>query len=101
MTRHRIDVFALCAGLFFVLLAVGFVLDGLDTWDMDVGRVGPLVLITLGLAGVLSTLMRARATAGTEADAAAGSTSPDDAGVDGGDHDTADHDRTAPGPPGC
>ena len=61
MTRHRLDVFALCAGAFFVALAVGFVLDGLDVWDMNVAWIGPVLLIALGLGGVLSTIGRAAA----------------------------------------
>jgi hypothetical protein len=58
MTRHRLDVFALCAGAFFVALAVGFLFDGLDAWDMNVTWIGPILLIVLGLGGVLSTLGR-------------------------------------------
>jgi hypothetical protein len=58
MKRHRLDVFALCAGVFFVALAVGFLLDGLDAWDMNVAWIGPILLIVLGLGGVLSTLGR-------------------------------------------
>jgi hypothetical protein len=58
MTRHRVDVFALVAGALFTALAVGFLLDGLDAWDVDTGWVPPLVLIVLGVAGVLSTVTR-------------------------------------------
>ena len=56
MKRHRLDVFALAAGTFFVVLAIGFLLDGLGTWDVDVTWFAPVVLIALGLAGLLSTL---------------------------------------------
>ena len=58
MKRHRLDVFALAAGTFFVVLAIGFLLDGLGTWDVDVTWFAPVVLIALGLAGLLSTLAR-------------------------------------------
>ena len=33
MTRHRLDVFSLCAGVLFMALAIGFLLDGLDVWN--------------------------------------------------------------------
>ena len=33
MTRHRLDVFPLCAGVLFMALAIGFLLDGLDVWN--------------------------------------------------------------------
>jgi hypothetical protein len=59
MKQHRLDVFALCTGVFFTALAVGFVLDGLDSWGMDVTWIAPMLLIALGLGGVLSTLGRA------------------------------------------
>ena len=58
MKRHRLDVFALAAGTFFVVLAIGFLLDGLGTWDVDVTWFAPVVLIALGLAGLVSTLTR-------------------------------------------
>jgi hypothetical protein len=59
MKRHRLDVFALCTGGFFVALAVGFLFDGLGTWEMNVTWIGPILLIALGFAGVLSTIGRA------------------------------------------
>jgi hypothetical protein len=59
MNRHPLDVFGLCAGVFFVALAVGFLLDGLDVWDVDAGWIPPTLLIVLGIAGVLSTIGRA------------------------------------------
>ena len=58
MNRHRLDVFALGAGTIFVVLAVGFLLDGLGAWDVDVPWIAPVLLIALGLAGLLSTLGR-------------------------------------------
>ena len=58
MTRHRLDVFPLCAGVLFIALAVGFLLDGLDVWDVDASWVGPVLLIAFGLAGVLTTVGR-------------------------------------------
>jgi hypothetical protein len=61
MKRHRLDIFALCAGAFFVALAVGFALDAIDAWDMNVAWVGPALLIALGLGGVLAAIGRATA----------------------------------------
>jgi hypothetical protein len=58
MTRHRLDVFALCAGVLFMALAIGFLLDGLGVWDADASWIVPVVLIVFGLAGVLTTLGR-------------------------------------------
>jgi hypothetical protein len=59
MKRHRLDVFALAAGTFFVVLAIGFLLDGLGAWDVDVTWIAPVLLIALGLAGLVSTVGRA------------------------------------------
>jgi hypothetical protein len=58
MTRHRLDVFALCSGLLFVGIAIGFLLDGLDVWNADPTWIAPLFLIVLGIAGLLSTVGR-------------------------------------------
>ena len=58
MKAHRLDVFALCSGVLFLGLAVGFALDGLDVWDAEPAWIAPLLLIVLGLAGALSTLTR-------------------------------------------
>jgi hypothetical protein len=58
MQRHRVDVFAFGAGLLFLLLAAGFLLDALDVWDADVAWLPPALLIVFGLAGVLATVTR-------------------------------------------
>ncbi|MGQ0825981.1 MAG: hypothetical protein ACT4OX_13295 [Actinomycetota bacterium] len=58
MNRHRLDLFALSAGLVFLALAVGFLLDATDTWDAEVMWLPPVLLIASGLSGVLSTLTR-------------------------------------------
>ena len=42
MKRHPFDVFAFCAGAFFVALAIGFLLDGIDASDLDTGWIWPL-----------------------------------------------------------
>jgi hypothetical protein len=60
VTRHRLDPFALSVGVLFGAVAVGFFFDGLDRWSADATWVVPIVLIGLGLAGVLSTVLRAR-----------------------------------------
>ena len=58
MTRHRLDVFALCAGVLFMALALGFLLDGLGVWNADASWIVPVLLIVFGLAGVLTTVGR-------------------------------------------
>ena len=58
MTRHRLDVFSLCAGVLFMALAIGFLLDGLDVWNADASWIVPVLLIVFGLAGVLTTVGR-------------------------------------------
>ena len=58
MTRHRLDVFSLCAGVLFMALAIGFLLDGLDVWNAHASWVVPVLLIVFGLAGVLTTVGR-------------------------------------------
>ena len=58
MTRHRLDVFPLCAGVLFMVLAIGFLLDGLDIWNAHASWIGPVLLIVFGLAGVLTTVGR-------------------------------------------
>jgi hypothetical protein len=60
VNRHPFDVFAACAGLTFSALAIGFLLDGLDIWDLDTTWFAPLLLIVLGVAGVLSTVIDRR-----------------------------------------
>ena len=58
MTRHRFDPFAFIAGALFLALAVGFLLDAVDAWDADPRWIGPVLLITFGLAGLLTTVGR-------------------------------------------
>ncbi len=58
LTPHRTDFFALFAGLLFLALGIGFVLDGIETWDADVTWVPPMVLIALGLGIALATMTR-------------------------------------------
>ena len=58
MTRHRLDVFALCAGVLFMALTIGFLLDGLGVWNADASWIVPVLLIVFGLAGVLTTVGR-------------------------------------------
>jgi hypothetical protein len=60
MTRHPFDVFAACAGLTFSALAIGFLLDGFEVWDLDTTWFAPVLLIVLGVAGVLSTVVNPR-----------------------------------------
>ena len=79
MTRHRFDPFAFIAGALFLALSVGFLLDGTDAWDVNARWIGPAVLMTFGLAGLITTVGRqvrtrrevaARADADADADPA-------------------------------
>jgi hypothetical protein len=81
MNRHRLDVFALGTGIFFVALAIGFLLDGLEIWDMDGVWAAPAVLIAFGLAGMLSVISRP-ATAIPEAPAVEPAVEPADSHAD-------------------
>ena len=50
MQRHDLDLTSLIPGALFTALAVGFLADGLDAWDLQVAWVWPVLLIGLGLA---------------------------------------------------
>ena len=60
MWRHERDAVSLMAGLLFVLGAAVFLLGDLTSLDVDGRWVAPLVLITVGGAGLLSTLRSQR-----------------------------------------
>jgi len=44
---------ALVAGVFFVAAGIVFLLEGLAVWDLSLRVLGPVLLITLGVAIVL------------------------------------------------
>lgn len=44
---------ALVAGVFFVAAGIVFLLEGLEVWDLSLRVLGPVLLITLGVAIVL------------------------------------------------
>ncbi|HEX5096408.1 MAG TPA: hypothetical protein VFX21_10355 [Acidimicrobiia bacterium] len=58
MKRHRFDPLAFSAGVVFLVLAVAFGLDALDTWSTNAVWVPPVVFIALGLGSLFTTLAR-------------------------------------------
>jgi hypothetical protein len=44
---------ALATGVFFVVAGIVFLLEALDVWDLSLRVLGPVLLITLGVAVVL------------------------------------------------
>jgi hypothetical protein len=60
MKRHRFDPMAFSAGAVFLVLAVVFGLDALDTWSTDAVWVPPVVFIALGLGSLFTTIARNR-----------------------------------------
>jgi hypothetical protein len=60
MKRHPTDAISLAAGIFFVSLAVMFVLEKLDSVHLDVRFVPAILCTTLGLAGVIGGLAASR-----------------------------------------
>ena len=56
MRRHELDLFSLIAGLAFVAVAAGHLLDVTTDMDFDGRWVAPIVLVTLGLAGLAGVL---------------------------------------------
>ena len=57
MNRHRTDITSLIAGLMFVAFSVLIVLDRTDQIDLDARWIPAVVLIGLGLANLLGSLM--------------------------------------------
>jgi hypothetical protein len=66
--RHELDLFSLIAGLAFVGVAVGHLLDVATDLDFDGRWVAPIVLVTLGVAG-LAGVLGSRGEASTSVDA--------------------------------
>ncbi|MFC7329440.1 hypothetical protein [Marinactinospora rubrisoli] len=60
MSRRRTDWGSLIAGLLFILLGVGFVVQGTTGWRFDAMWVLPVLAVGLGLVGVARALTRAR-----------------------------------------
>jgi hypothetical protein len=56
MPRHDLDPVSLMAGLLFLDLAAVFLLIDLTSLAIDGRWIGPIVLISVGAAGLLSTL---------------------------------------------
>jgi hypothetical protein len=53
MADARANRSALATGVFFVVAGIVFLLEALDIWDLSVRVLGPVLLITLGVAVVL------------------------------------------------
>lgn len=58
LQRHDVDLFSLVAGVVFLLIAVGHLLDVAGGVDLDGRWVAPVVLLGLGLAGLAGVLRR-------------------------------------------
>ena len=59
MRRHELDVFSLVAGLVFVAVAAGHILDAATGVEFDGRWIAPVVLVALGAAG-LGGVLRGR-----------------------------------------
>jgi hypothetical protein len=55
MARHDLDLVSLVAGLVFIGMGLGFVLDQTGVVSLDLRLLWPAVLIILGVAGLLGT----------------------------------------------
>ena len=53
MADSRRSRSALVTGVFFVVAGIVFLLEALDVWDLSLRVLGPVLLITLGVAVVL------------------------------------------------
>ncbi len=60
MKRHPTNIAAFVCGLLYVTLSVLFALDALDRTDLDLRWIPATVLIGLGLAGVLGSVVARR-----------------------------------------
>jgi len=56
MNRHEVDVVSMVSGLLIVLLAGLFLLDDLTSLSVDTRWVVPMVLLTVGIAGLVTSL---------------------------------------------
>lgn len=57
MRRHDVDVLSLMAGLLFMLMGLGWLLDAADAFRVDWEWLAPLVLVGLGLVGLLTSFL--------------------------------------------
>jgi hypothetical protein len=55
-SRHEQDGVSLMGGLLLMLIAALFLIGDLTTFDLDARWTGPVALIAVGVAGLLSTL---------------------------------------------
>ncbi len=58
--RHELNVFSLMAGLAFLVLGVGRLLAEATDLSFDAAWVVPVLLVGLGLAGLLGTVLSGR-----------------------------------------
>jgi len=54
--RHDLDLFSLVAGLVFLAVAVGHLLDVASGLDVDGHYVAPVALVTIGIASLAAVL---------------------------------------------
>lgn len=57
MSDRRLDRSALVAGVFFIAAGAVFLLERLGVWEVSLRVLGPVLLITLGLAIILGGRM--------------------------------------------
>lgn len=60
MRRHELDVVSLLGGLFFVLVAAGFLVAEASDLRLDPEWVGPGILVALGAVGLVAVSVGAR-----------------------------------------
>jgi hypothetical protein len=60
MARHELDLLSLLSGLFFTLVAFGFLLDAATDVRVEAEWVVPLVLISVGVVGLAASFAAAR-----------------------------------------
>ena len=58
MRRHELDLFSLVAGVLFVVIAAGHLVDVAFDWNLDGRWIVPDVLVGLGAAGLAGVLGR-------------------------------------------
>ena len=56
MKRHDLDLFSLVAGLVFLAVAIGHLLDVASGLDVNGQYVAPVALVTIGIASLAAVL---------------------------------------------
>lgn len=58
MIQERFNVSGVVAGLLFIALGAGLLLQHLDVWDLDLEVVLPALLVGVGVLTVIGALLR-------------------------------------------